>query len=120
MAVILPNVDLAVRAHAHPFARDAYDQPVTPDTDPALSVFAPGSAIVRGRNAEGVEEWSLRLDPSFWPVHPGDRVTDGTRVWVLMGNPDPKLHVLAVPGVGSSPVDYVSAFGVLEPPPDVP
>lgn len=105
MAVILANCALGVRKRAHSFARDAHGSPVAPAQPSPVSALLPGSAIETGEN----NTWSLRVDPSLWPVYEGDEVTDGTRTWVVV---TARLHSI----VGYSDVDYVSVTGTLTPP----
>lgn len=115
MSVVLPNAQLAVVRHTHPFPRDEHGQPVTPASPPLPGPFRPGFERRRpGVGVDGVQEWTFRLDPEFWPLEEGDRITDGTRVWVLT---QADIVELVVPGYpGRSPVDYISAKGNLEPP----
>lgn len=105
MAVLIPNAQLTVRSRPHPALRDAHGQPLP---RPLGSVRGPYPGGVKDRPDQG--SWSIRLDTRLWPVEDGDEVSDGTRVWVLTG--EPQLH--QVPGV--SAVDYIQARGVLNPP----
>lgn len=110
MAVLLPDRLLGVvPALPRPWKRDAHGTPVPP----ALTVLAepavpprmyPGAASDQG---EGT--WSLRLDPQLWPVKAGDRISDGTLVWVATAT----RHV-AVPGHAA--VDHVQVTATLDPP----
>lgn len=106
MAVLLPNITATTKVRPHPAPRDAHGRPVLG-----------GPVVNRGPFPGGVKEqpggtgvWSIRLDPRVWPVRAGDTVTDGTRSWVLTG--DPMLHTLP----GNDLADYVAATGVLDPP----
>ncbi|WP_431959444.1 hypothetical protein [Actinacidiphila sp. bgisy160] len=108
MAVLLPNRSLSVqRAGTHPWDRDAYGQPVPPD--PATVTAPAGPALPGAATEQPDGSWTLRLDPSQWPVRPGDRITDGTLTWVLSG-----AWLRAVPV--DSGADYIQANGVLDPP----
>lgn len=53
--------------------------------------------------------WTLRVDPAAWPVNQGDRITDGTRVWVVT-----LARTHNVPGHPDA--DFVSVTASLEPP----
>lgn len=105
MAVLLPNVRLTLRRRPHPAPRDSHGQPLPGALGPAVGPYLCG---VKDRPETG--GWSVRLDSRMWPVEAGDEVTDGTRVWVLTG--EPQLH--EVPGHGA--VDYIQARGTLNPP----
>lgn len=110
MAVILPNVQLAVRKKAHPFTRDAHGTTISDPTDTPLGVYRAAALIERADTGvdQGVE-WGVRLEPEEWPVEIGDTITDGTRVWVVTAA---RLHEV----VGVPDVDYVAVTSVLEVP----
>ncbi|MGW8387100.1 hypothetical protein ACWGMW_07785 [Streptomyces albidoflavus] len=107
MAVVLPNATLTVYALAHPWARDANGVPVppAPGQKPAPRGTRPGSVL---EQPDGT--WTMRLAPEFWPLKPGDTVSDtAARTWTLTAT---RLH--AVPG--HSAADYVQAVATLNPP----
>ncbi len=105
MAVLLPNVELRIAKRPHPAPRDDRGQIVQ---GPLGAPTGPYPCGVKDRPETGT--WSIRLDPSMWPCEAGDEVSDGTRVWVLTG--EPQLHTVT----GNNAVDYIAARGVLNPP----
>jgi hypothetical protein len=108
MAVVLPNRTLTLlRTGAHPWERDAYGHPVPPDPATVLAEAGPSSpgAVLQ----EDAKTWKLRLDPSWWPVWVGDRVTDGVQTWVIA-----TVHLNKHPI--DPTVNFVRATAVLDPP----
>lgn len=105
MAVLIPNVELRIRKRTRPSGRDDHGQPLPSVLGVASEPFPCGVKNRPERNG-----WSLRMDPRMWPCEAGDEVSDGSRVWILTG--EPQLH--AVPGIDA--VDHVTAIGTLTPP----
>lgn len=108
MAVILPNAQVRAHVLPHPWPRDARGVPVPP---------ALADADVRGPLPGGIVleqdgNYTIRLDPTFWPVRAGDKVTDETgRSWTLFDRP------LLQQIVGHpTAVDCIVARGTLDPP----
>lgn len=105
MAVLLPDLSLTVAHRSHPFTRDDYNNPVAGESTTSATGPYPGAA----KETDTDNTWRLRLDPSHWPVEPGDEVTDGTRVWVVVAA---RRHW--VPGIPD--VDHVAVTATLDPP----
>jgi hypothetical protein len=109
MGVLFANAQLAVKVHAHPFARDPHGQPIATGA-PEWGPSYPGSVKrmgMGGQDARNAESYSLRLDPAQWPLEPGDVVTDGVHEYTLTAT---KLGEIA--GYPDAPVNCVHATGL--------
>jgi hypothetical protein len=104
MVVVLADGRYRVLRLPHPQPRDGHGLPVPGGG--TWTEFVDGAA---GQQPDG--SWSLRLDPSVWPVHAGDTVEreDGSR-WVVYGEP----RLSAVPD--HPDVDHVRVTARQDPP----
>lgn len=112
MPVLLPNTRLSVRKVARPLGRDPHGKPLgksTAQVEP--SPPKPGAVTVPFDGEFSENQWTLRLDPSEWPIGEGDLVDDldNDRTLVIRYA---RLH--AVPGFGYA--DYIRATADLDPP----
>lgn len=105
MAVLLPDRDLTVTRRGHPWRRDARGLPLPSDAD-AQTPYGPTPGAAR-EQPDG--SWTLRVDPGAWPVNQGDRISDGTRVWVVT-----LARLNSVPG--HPDVDFIAVTATLDPP----
>jgi hypothetical protein len=104
MSVILSDGLYTVRKRAHPYQRDDHGLPVPPELSDPLGPL-PGCATEQQDGS-----WSLRLDPTAWPMREDDQITgpNGT-VWMVRGQP-----VLYVNNANPA-LNYVSIQAVFEP-----
>ncbi len=105
MAVILANCTLTYHGRPHPWPRDSHGVPRAPVLPTMVRGPKPGFA----KENLNLRAWVLRADPSFWPMEPGDELTDGIRTWVVV---TADLHVLP----GYPTVDYIGVTATLNPP----
>lgn len=105
MTVVLSDGAYRVARRPHPWPRDDHGTPVPP------ALGAASSPLPGGAREQSDGTWSLRLDPSEWPLEDGDKVLGPAgRVWTVVG--EPRRHL----NWGANDVDYVSAQGALDPP----
>lgn len=104
MTVLLPDGRYRVQRRTRPSTDDAHGFPVSS----ALSGPGPARPGAARREADGT--YTLRLDPTEWPVRTHDTVTaaDGTTYVITTA------RVLTNPA--ASDADYVSATAALIPP----
>ncbi|MBV1940762.1 hypothetical protein KUF83_29965 [Streptomyces sp. BV286] len=106
MTVLLPDRQLTAYVLAHPWGRDAHGVPVPPPPDvrPEPREPKPGAAT---EQVDGL--WTLRVDPTDWPLEAGDELSDGTLTWTVVS-----ALLKRVPGYGAA--DYIAVVGNLNPP----
>ncbi|MFJ5121963.1 hypothetical protein [Kitasatospora sp. NPDC088548] len=108
MAVILANRQFTAHVSPHPWPRDAHGTPIAPapgSVPAGNSRPLPGSAI---KQQDGT--WSLRVDPTLWPLRVGDRIVATTNEsWTV-----DTARLCAV--AGHTAADYIAVTATLDPP----